>query len=361
MNRRARPSCVLGTLVLGMLLVLGIPSRAAADPAGGDRAQLAALLRAGASAARARKWDACIESYSKAVAIEEAPTTFGELGLCEEAAGRYAAAHPHLRRAVAGMAPGAGGRAGYQAALGRVVELVAIVFVTLTPTDAHLVVDGRPYVLGDGKHVVLEPGRHVFSARREGYEDASKTLPLNAGDMPNVELVLDKLPDAAAAPPAEPPRAAGPAPAAPARPAGPALQPVSAPSLPLPLRWCVPAWSARGVLGPAACTGVVALAASAGAAIGLTVHWQSMRDSLVARGAGVSSCYGAGAATAECRELLSRQEQRDTAQDVLIGAAIATGGLMGMAAIAIAVEPLGPRITAAASPNGGGIAVQGTW
>lgn len=357
MSRRASLARVLGTLVLGAVGV-GIPSRAAAEPSSEDSARLPALLKAGADASRAKKWDACIESYSAAVAIEESAATFGELGLCEEAAGHFARAHPHLKRAVAGIAPEDARRTRYQAALGRVAEQVAIVFVTVTPTDARLVVDGRPLGRGEGRNVAVEPGRHVFSARLEGYEDASKAITVNAREMPHLELPLKPLPKAIS--PASPTPTTA---TAPTVHTASMAEPRSAPSLPVPLRWCAPAWSARGVLGPAACTGVLAALASAATTIGFEVHYTSMQRALIERGFTASTCTPGqpSASSAECEDIYGRRQQRNTARDVLIGTGIAAGALIGMTGVAIALEPLGPRVTANASADGGGIVFLGTW
>jgi hypothetical protein len=351
MIRRASLARVLGTLALGASL-LGLPLRAAADGSSDERAQWPALLRAGIAASKAKDWPACIDAYSRAVKIEESAHTFGELGLCEEAAGRFASAHPHLKRAVAGIAPGDERRERYQAALGRVAELVAIVVITVTPTDARVVIDGRPLGRGEGRNVAIEPGRHVFAARLAGYEDASKTLTVNAREIPHLELSLKPLPAGFSSAASSPAISAGPAPA----------ESGASSSLPVPFRWCMPAWSARGVLGPAACTGLVALAASTGPAIGLTAHWQSMRDAIVARGSTAGSCAtGPAATSAECLELHARRLQRDTAQDVLIGTGIAAGVLLGAAGVAIALEHPSPRVSVNASADGGGIVLQGTW
>lgn len=348
------------------LAVLAPPARAA-DPPSNDKPRRPALLQAGAAASRAKKWQTCIDAYAQATTLEESPPVFGELGLCEEAAGHFASAHPHLKRAVAGLPPGDPQRARYQAALGRVAEQVAIVFVTVTPTDARLVVDGHPLGRGEGRTVAIDPGRHVFTALLEGHTPASKTLTVNAREMPHLELSLTPSPPTAGAgkPPPPSPSAptlglhTSPAPVA-NKPVAPIPAPVS--TVPVPFAWCVPAPSARGVLGPAACAGVLVLAASAGTAIGLTVHADSLRDSMAARGFTATSCAGGPLAKPrDCDDLLARGQQRDTARDVLIGAGITAGALVGAAAVAIMVEPLNARVALGATAAGGGIAVQGVW
>lgn len=361
MNRRVRGACVLGAFLVGVLL-LAIPSRAAADPAAGDRAELPALRKAGAEAAKAKNWQACIAAYSRAAEIEADPITFGELGLCEEGAGRYSSAHPHLTRALSGMAPGAARRDKYQAALRRVAELVAIVFVSVLPTDARVLVDGRPVGIYDGRYVVVSPGPHVFAARKRGYKDAVKSLTANAGEMPSVEFALTKLPEADAAPSAVPPRAAKPAPAASASPVGPvrAAKPAGAsPRIP----WYMPAWSPRGVLVPLAGVATLTAVASAATAIGFEVHYSTMKASTDARGFVEATCTPGQplAASANCQEIHARRLWRDTAVDTWIGTSIAAGAVAGIAGLAIALEPLGPRLTATANPNGGGIVVLGAW
>ena len=339
MSLRAGPAGISGMLVFGAAVLL-LPSRSAADPAGDERARLPALREAGAGAAKARNWEACIDAYSRAAGIEEDAVIFGELGLCEEAAGRYASAHPHLKRAVAGLAPGDERRTRYQVALGHVAQQVAIVFLTVQPRDAQVVMDGRPLGQGDGGHVAVAPGRHVFTARLDGHEDLSRAISVNARETPNLQLTLT--------PKVNPVSLEKPHPSA----VGPSRIP-----------WYMPAWSPRGVLVPlAAATATTALASTA-AAIGLAVHAQSMRDSLVARGYGSHTCRPGTPAseTLECQEIYSRQLQRNSAIGVAVGTGIAAGTLIGLAGIAIAVEPLGPKVTATAGADGGGITLQGTW
>jgi PEGA domain len=332
-----------------------VASSSADAPTPPDRAKLAALLREGATSARAQKWAACAQAYSEALALEDAPRTAGELGLCEEQLLRFADAFRHLDRAldVAPTTPTTDPWKRYQDAMVRLRSRVAVLFITVTPPDAAVVVDGRPIGRGDGRGVAVEPGEHTIAARLPGYEDAIKRLRVVAPSAPHIDLNLTPLAQAAA------PLTAPPAVASPALPA-PVIEVPRTKSLPPPLAWCIPERSARGVLGPAACAGVLALAASGGVAIGLTLHADAMRDDLQKRGYGPTTCAGA-TAPPECWEMLSRGQQRDTAQDVLIGTGIAAAALAGAAAVAITLEPRGPQMTAAVSPGGGGVFVQGTW
>lgn len=54
------------------------------EPSPTDQIRLATLLRKAETAAKARQWEACVQAYTEAMAIEDAPRTAGELGLCEE-------------------------------------------------------------------------------------------------------------------------------------------------------------------------------------------------------------------------------------------------------------------------------------
>src|SRR5690242_1397185 len=90
-----------GSAVASLLLVcLRIAPAFAVGSNDSDPARLAALLRAGDEAAKAKDWRACSQAYSDALAIEDAPRTAGELGLCEEQLNRFADAHRHLDRAM---------------------------------------------------------------------------------------------------------------------------------------------------------------------------------------------------------------------------------------------------------------------
>ena len=162
--------------------------QAQADPA----PDAAALLRTGTEAAAAKKWPACIEALSAAAAIEDAPKTWGELGLCEEQAGRFVAAHDHLFRAME-AAPTQGRKepwTRYQTALARVKERVAVMIVTAFPPNAKVVLDGRPLGPADGRAFAVEPGTHTVGARLAGYEDQVETRTVRARDVPTFHFQL---------------------------------------------------------------------------------------------------------------------------------------------------------------------------
>lgn len=66
--------------VLTMAVLCGSPRPARAEPTPADPAQLAKLLRAGAEAATAKRWSACVEALTAALALDAAAKTRGDLG-----------------------------------------------------------------------------------------------------------------------------------------------------------------------------------------------------------------------------------------------------------------------------------------
>ena len=342
------------------------PSVGAASEDASRADKLTALLQAGAQAARAKQWGACIDALTAALAIQEAPATAGDLGLCEEQAGRYAGAHRHLLHARRTAPPGEKDKppwTAYQAALARVSDRVAVVVLTVFPTDARVLLDGRPLGPADGHAIAVEPGKHVFTARRDGHEDARDERPYVAGSTPNVQLVLKPKQEPAPQTPAQ----AAPASTAPAA-ASSGTAPVSSSAGRPVLREestfpCVPALSARGVLVPAACLGAAVFVVSAATAIGFEVHWTSLRAALEERGFGRGACSPGSplAGSADCQEIDARLRQRNDAANVMIGSGIVAGVLAAGAGIAIALEPGRPRVSVSADATGAGIAVGGEW
>lgn len=334
------------------LLLAAFPARAA-EPSDAERARLAPLLKAGAGAAKAKQWAACIEAFTAAAAIDGAAKTWGELGLCEEGAGRFALAHRHLLRAREGAPSEEKERepwTRYKAALKRVKDHVAVVFVSADPPNARIILDGRPLGPTDGNDIAVEPGVHTFAARLEGYEDVTDTRPMPAGSYPHVHLPLKRKPQAA--PSATP--AATPAKLAPIAPV-----PVPARTSSSVATWFVPSWSVRGGLLALAYLSATTLAASSVTWLGFEVARADLRSGLAD-----NACDPArGSVPVQCDALHERYVQRQTAVHVTTGAAIATG-IFGVAtglAIYLDRSPLRPTIAPTASPEGGGFVVIGAW
>lgn len=347
----------MGLRVIGaisaLLLVAG--PALAGDPNDADRARAAELVRSGAAAAKARRWDACITALEAALALDDTPTTAGHLGLCEEQASKLVGAYDHLRRALdaAPSPPNGEPWKSYQAAMARILERVAVVWITVFPRGAHVLLDGRPLGRADGRSFAVEPGKHTIAARLDGHDDAVRSLSVRGGDVPHIDLVMKPKPETTPAPTATTP------PKAPLAGPPPSLLPATPSPVPAPLRWCLPAPTPRGVLAPLACAGLVTTLASGATAIALEVDRRSLRDKVSA-----DTCRPTASPRPEvCDALAERVGQAQGALDVTIGAAITTGLLAGAASIAFGFErgATSPTVALTASSNGGGIVILGTW
>ncbi len=335
-------------------VVLATAKARAGELHAAEKARVAAFVRAGAAAANARQWSACIQAYSAAAAIDDTPATAGDLGLCEEQAGRFVDAYNHLRRATDAAPPDPTTEKSaqwkrYETAKARVRKRVVILFITVSPTRAAVVLDGRPLGRVEGRHIAIEPGTHTVAARLDGYMDAVEPpRTWNAGDIPRVHLELTPklVPPASSLPTSVLPRAnAGSAAARPVLPG------------PAPVAWYK---TPKGWLVPVAVVSAAAFAVSGATALALEVD----RGSLASR-AGDSGACGPDAASPPrvCQSLGERFLQRNTAVDVTIGAAIATGILGGAAGLAVGLDrrPGSPAVVPTASVNGGGIFILGSW
>lgn len=361
---RAPALAVVCTCALGVSAVSG-------EPAAAGEGRVAELLRAGAQAASAKRWEACIESLSAAAEIEDAAKTWGDLGLCEEQAGRFAAAYMHLRRAMekAPAQPSKEPWTRYLAARARVIERVALLVVTTYPPNARVVLDGRPLGVADGRAFAVEPGTHTIAARLEGYSDEVTTRTMRALDTPSVHLHLRPAPatPGSAAPvagstePAAPPRAVAgtsstPAVELPRTPVqAPALSPSGAPLA----RSFTPDSTPRGLLvGATYLTAATALV-SAATWIGLEVDRGSLRGQVDRTACSPTSRSRPPA----CDALLERGQQRDFAADVALATGIAAVVLGAASGIAIGLErrDRGPSIALSVNAHGGGIVLGGVW
>ena len=322
----------------------------AASPAFGDNAVptvSSAQIKAGAQAAKEKKWDACITAYTAALNADDSPSTFGELGLCEEHAGRFADAYRHLHRALEkAPSPPTGEPWGrYQAAAARVFKRVALVYITSNPTKVDMTLDGQPIGRADGRGIAVEPGAHTLAGHLDGFEDQSEPFTVSAGDVPNVHLELRPKPLPSVAPTDRP------------RDVGSKISGPDKPSSPVP--WYEPAWSPRGVLVPLA-------AISLGTAVVGAVTWGALeadRGSLRSK-LGSSACGpDANPLPATCTTLHQRLEQRDVAMGIALGAAATAGILVGVSRLAYGGSRTAssPRVAPVVGGDVAGIAVLGVW
>jgi hypothetical protein len=336
--------------VSGLVLTFAPPS--AADPTAEDRARRATLVRTGTAAAGSKDWQGCIDALTAALAIEKDARLAGQLGLCDENAGRFVEAYDHLMPAIESMTPEMTARqpwASYQAALRRVMDRVALLIVTADPPDTYVLVDGRPFGKADGRMFAVLPGNHVVTARHAGYQDVSDPRTFRGGDVPSFHFQMVPLPASAAtaaepsAPPAKTtaPLASG-SPVAPARPS-----------------WWAPLVPSRGAaLGPllAYSSAIMSLAG-----VGLTIGLEVDRGSM-ARGHAATTCTAGNAASPFCAELHDRREQRNGAASIAIGfGAVAIGTGLAVVLAGMFRAPAAGAVVPVVGKDGGGLAIQGAW
>lgn len=325
-----------------VFLIAGIFACATRAGAAESKA-LAELVRAGADAAAAKRWMVCVDALTAAATIESTPKTLGDLGLCEEQAGRFVAAHDHLFRALEG-APTATTTEPwrrYHAALVRVKERVALVVVSTSPPNARVILDGRPLGPADGRAFAVEPGTHTIAARLAGYEDAIEIRSMRAKDMPSFHFQLKKKPIDVVASPGRATR----------------LEPMRpSPSFASLFR---PMASPHGFLVGLTYVGAATVLVGAGTWIGLQVDRASLRAQVDS-----TACGPAATSPPEvCDVLVERHRQRDAAAMFTIGAGVTTGVLVVSSALAIRAEWSAIRASVAPTVNqgGGGLTLRGVW
>ncbi len=328
-------------IIAAMCCTAGV---ARAEPA--DPSRLAVLLRTGAEASNAKRWTACIEALTAAAAIESTPKTWGDLGLCEEQAGRFVAAHDHLFRALeaAPTQPTKEPWSRYHAALARVKERVALLVVSTSPPNARVILDGRPLGPADGRAFAVEPGTHTIGARLVGYEDVVETRTMRARDMPAFHFQLK--PKAATAPTsvASSPSATFSTSPVPKPPLGPLF---------------TPGLSPRGFVVGLTYVGAVTTLVGGGTWIGLELDRASLRRQI-----GSMACGPAATSHPEvCDQLVERHQQRDIAALFTITAGATTAVLAVSSVLAIHAEWAAGRasITPVVNQQGGGLVLVGAW
>lgn len=80
-----------------------------------------------------------------------------------------------------------------QGLIERAREFVSVYRVHVRPSDAEIVVDGKPAVLRDGQ-LHLDPGRHTIVVRAAGHEERRAELQAGAGGREDLSLELSVVP-----------------------------------------------------------------------------------------------------------------------------------------------------------------------
>lgn len=272
--------------IAASLLIGGV---AAADPVHeGDQARLRGRW-ADAAAAYA---EALAESERSGLPEEKRAAILGELGASEVALGRYRDGAEHLHRALAHTESlTSAQQARYRAARRKAAAEVATLVIGVDPSDAELLLDGRPIAERRSSHVLfVEPGQHTLRARLPGFTDAQIRHDAQKGSRSVVALRLVEIPRRAPTLPASKP-------AAPDRRPAPAAAPVG---------------DAARFYGPVLITAGASALLGGGLVIGALAVDGGVEDraAALAGRAGSGACVG-GANRGACASLRRSVEARD--------------------------------------------------
>jgi PEGA domain len=353
-------------LCLGMGLPEVCFAQSAAPSTGGPGTAEVASVRRAQRARDAASWAEAAATFRSVLEAAEAEglsearraELVGELGLCELALREYRDAAEHMALSLRYEKPLPKGlvkrlQRGYDAAL----EHVARLYVSVSPPEAAVLVDGRP--LGrtaQAYEIFLDPGRHTIRARMTGHEDALTVFDAAAGGNQITALRLSRAPEPT--PRAKEPAAPRPEPAhrAPARGAAAAR---AASGTAAPRAFFTPLQTAGGVLA----TTAVVVSATGFVGFFLTDRELDARRAELLQQTRAPYACGRSNPPAECVELWDLQDRRSLFFDVgWIG--LATGGVLGAATLVsllVAPTPGRVRVVLHATGQQAGVLVQGGW
>jgi hypothetical protein len=202
----ARSSCIIAMAVaLAALMVTG--GRAWADA----NSQADEAIRRGVALRKAGDDEAAAREFQKAHDLSPSPRAAAQLGLAEQALGRWEDADAHISEALHSPDDAwvSKNRGVLEHALGYVKEHVGRVEVVGEPEGAEVIVNGRPAGKLPLGPVRVSAGQVDIELRAPGYPRATRALTITGGQYQRVVIRLEKAaPAPAAGAPVETPRAA---------------------------------------------------------------------------------------------------------------------------------------------------------
>jgi hypothetical protein len=277
-----------------LALLLSVPRAARAEDAD-------SLIKQGVELRRAGKDEAALGQFRRAYDLAPTPRALAQMGLAEQALGRWVDGETHLQRALeAGDDPWiAKYRATLESSRAEIGRHLGSLFVTGGPEGAELRVDGHPVgTLPLRRPVRLPLGTFALEASAGGHVVAARAVSIAAGITAHEDLSTP------AATPAAPPAPTAAAPAAVAQREGAREADDAAAS----------AGSGRRTLAWAAAGGAVAIAAAGG-----VVLFLGNRDA-----ASYNTTCAVGSTTGTCgdRQTWGRREQIGGIAGLVAGAAL---------------------------------------
>lgn len=204
--------CLLPCIMVGV--AAGMEGAAAAqDPyaASGsdDISTVASAVLRGRRAGDAGQWSESKGAYEEALRAASSTWTTdakraeiaGELGLCELELRRYRDASEHLAQALSRRsALRQSLQLRFEAGLRQAETRVARLYLTVSPADAEVWLDGRSVGGGSAQsyELFLEPGQHTVRARLAGHDEASQSFSVVADQVQTASMKLRLAPQAGA-------------------------------------------------------------------------------------------------------------------------------------------------------------------
>jgi hypothetical protein len=178
------------------------PPSAASSPSVAD--QGAELLRRGRLARATGRWAEEETAFEEALKPAGAARmtevqraiVLGELGLCELAQHKYREAAEHLSESLDhDTALPRASREAFHQGMKEAAARVGRLYVTVTPSDAALRLDGERIGTGATSYLVfVEPGAHTLRGQLGGYEDSVQWFEIDGGMKLSSHLMLSRAP-----------------------------------------------------------------------------------------------------------------------------------------------------------------------
>jgi hypothetical protein len=204
MKRRARGHVHwLGWLACCVAFVTLVPAASAEaqrrtretkqeDKAGSQNPAYRALIEEAVREFDLGNWNEALALFQKAHAVEPNARTLRGIGFCLFENRRYVDAMRHLEQALVDtrspLSPSQ--RSSTQQVLERASAFVTHVSIHLSPSDAHLLVDGKETPLSPSGALLLDPGEHELSASAAGYTAHALQVTLQSGQNDPIRLDL---------------------------------------------------------------------------------------------------------------------------------------------------------------------------
>jgi tetratricopeptide (TPR) repeat protein len=302
-------------LVLGVALgicTLAVPSGARGQTAASETARVTELFKSGKAAFAKGDMPEAERLFAEALALRKSSDIAANLAQSQLEQQKYKKAAEHFSWALANLLPSAtdAQRKAVEAGLSRSRAEVAVLRLEIKPDGSDVLVGADTVAKSPvANNVFVDPGEVIISVKHDGFVSVDKRVVVGKGTEQAIEITLTPKDDA---------------------------PPVAAPVVDSGLRTSGPgtadAYSKPKSLVPAfVATGVAVAGGVVGLVFTLKANSESedaskLRDGVLPAG----GCSG-GAPAADCAELRSKLESKDSATNIAVGAFV-VGGVAALAA-----------------------------